>query len=410
MPAYVCVAIDSADDHHDLKASGPGELEALELRIPNTLAGFLAMDAALRERFGAVPRHYAMENPRLLLGRYLLQLGANLHAINPHAVAHQRRALATSGRKDDRLDAQAIHVLLCQRVQEAKAPLQSSSPEGTILAGLVAHRVDMVEEKNRVTNQLTAVLKGFYPRALELFSRLDQPVTLTFLEHFASPAELQAANEETWAQCFEGQRYPRPQRIGQLLLQAQATQVEVSPADQYLGALQVRRLVRVLQVLLTELTRIEQDIEQRFEALPAAKTFRSLPGAADVLAPALFAVFGDHKERWTHWKEVARQSGAVPVTKASGRFRLVHMRHSCDHRARRTLHLLAACSRRACTWAEEFYQAQRKHGKTHGTALRNLAVKWLRILYRLWQDDLTYDESTYLKNLSERQAPRRSLT
>jgi hypothetical protein len=86
--------------------------------------------------------------------------------------------------------------------------------------------------------------------------------------------------------------------------------------------------------------------------------------------------------------------------------RTVNIRRHCDRRARRTLHLFAGCSQRSCAWAREFYAAQRGRGKNHGTALRNLAAKWLRILFRMWQESKPYDEAFYLQRWQARQAPR----
>ena len=60
---------------------------------------------------------------------------------------------------------------------------------------------------------------------------------------------------------------------------------------------------------------------------------------------------------------------------------------------------------RQCDWAREFYQDQKKSGKHHNTAMRNLATKWLRILFRLWKNGEVYDEDLYLKRRDERKAP-----
>ena len=81
----------------------------------------------------------------------------------------------------------------------------------------------------------------------------------------------------------------------------------------------MRRLVRRLQLLLQERESLEAEIKTRFEPLEEAKIFQSLPGAGPVLAPALFALFGDNPARWNDWTEVARNSGTVPITRSSGK-------------------------------------------------------------------------------------------
>jgi transposase len=401
MPAFVAVGIDSSDDHHDVHAVAADQPGVLRMRIGNDLTAFLELEARLRDTFPGQSFRYALENPRSLLGNYLRQQQAAVYALNPRSVVRMREALATSGKKDDPLDAQALSLLL-RELATALRPVQSSSPEGTIVAGLVEQRVDVVEELTRVTNQLQTLLKRFYPLALALFPKLEQPLTMAFLATFSSPAELRAATRTQWQQLFVGTRFPRPSRIELLWQQSRALQVPVTAAEEFLGALQVRRLVRRLQNLAQERESLEAEIKTRFEALTEAKIFQSLPGAGPVLAPALFAVFGDNHERWNDWTEVARNSGTVPITRSSGKSSSVIIRRHCDHRARRTLHLFATCSLRQCTWAREFYQDQKKSGKHHNTAMRNLATKWLRILFRLWKNGEVYDEDLYLKRLDER--------
>jgi hypothetical protein len=62
-------------------------------------------------------------------------------------------------------------------------------------------------------------------------------------------------------------------------------------------------------------------------------------------------------------------------------------------------------SMRYSIWAAAFYRQQREKGKGHHAAIRALAFKWLRILYRCWQDRKPYDEATYLIALRERNSP-----
>jgi len=62
----------------------------------------------------------------------------------------------------------------------------------------------------------------------------------------------------------------------------------------------------------------------------------------------------------------------------------------------------AAESIRHSFWAQLYYQQQRDQGKAHQAAVRALAFKWIRILYRCWQDRTLYDESTYLHALTQR--------
>ena len=78
------------------------------------------------------------------------------------------------------------------------------------------------------------------------------------------------------------------------------------------------------------------------------------------------------------------------------------MRWACAKFLRQTFHELAAFSVRHSVWAGAFYEQKRAQGKDHHGAVRALAFKWIRILYRCWQDGRPYEESRYLEALERR--------
>ena len=82
----------------------------------------------------------------------------------------------------------------------------------------------------------------------------------------------------------------------------------------------------------------------------------------------------------------------------SGNSRVVMFRHSCNKTLRATMHLWADLSRKSCAWAEVYYKQKRAQGKTHAAALRCLAMRWLKILWKMWQTHTPYDEALHLKN------------
>ena len=59
----------------------------------------------------------------------------------------------------------------------------------------------------------------------------------------------------------------------------------------------------------------------------------------------------------------------------------------------------------AVPWARAFYHQQRQRGKTHHAAVRSLAFKWIRILWRCWQDHAPYDDARYERALTQHGAP-----
>jgi hypothetical protein len=90
------------------------------------------------------------------------------------------------------------------------------------------------------------------------------------------------------------------------------------------------------------------------------------------------------------------------VTERSGKKAWVHWRLQCPKFLRQTFVEWTAESMRHSFWAQVSYQQQRDKGNTHQAAVRALAFKWSRILYRCWQERTPYDESTYLQALHRR--------
>jgi hypothetical protein len=128
----------------------------------------------------------------------------------------------------------------------------------------------------------------------------------------------------------------------------------------------------------------------------------SFPGAGPALAPRLIAALGTDRSRFQSAHELQCYTGIAPVLEASGQQRWVHSRWACPKFVRQTIHEWALHSMAKCDWARDYYQARRSRGRSHHTAVRALGFKWLRILYRCWQDRTPYQEEVYVQALGRR--------
>jgi hypothetical protein len=117
------------------------------------------------------------------------------------------------------------------------------------------------------------------------------------------------------------------------------------------------------------------------------------------------AAFGEQRERYARADEIQKYAGIAPVTERSGNKSWVHWRLQCPKFLRQTFVEWAALSIPHCYWAKAYYEQQRARGSSHQAALRALAFKWIRIVYRCWQDRTAYDEATYLNALKRRGSP-----
>jgi hypothetical protein len=93
------------------------------------------------------------------------------------------------------------------------------------------------------------------------------------------------------------------------------------------------------------------------------------------------------------------------VTERSGKKHWVHWRWQCPTFLRQTFVEWAGQTINKSFWAGEFYRQQRAKGSTYQAAVRALAFKWIRILFRCWQTRTPYNEVVYLKALERRGSP-----
>jgi transposase len=167
----------------------------------------------------------------------------------------------------------------------------------------------------------------------------------------------------------------------------------------------VHTLVAQLRVLILEIASLQQDIEQRFEQHPDYEIFHSLPGAGPVFAARLAAAMGSDRSRFASAADVQQFSGIAPVTRRSGKSFCVQHRWAAPKFLKQTFHEFAALSIPQCRWAKAYYEAMGQKGCRHHAAVRALAYKWIRIIYRCWQERIPYDDETYLRALDRRHSP-----
>src|SRR4029434_2163663 len=152
------------------------------------------------------------------------------------------------------------------------------------------------------------------------------------------------------------------------------------------NALVVQALVAPLRGTLQAMTDCDNASADHAQGHPDFPWFAALPGAGAVFAPRLLVAFGEQRERFTSAEELQKYAGIAPVTERSGKKSWGHWRLQCPTFLRQTFVAWAAESIRHAFWAQVYYQQQRDKGKAHQAAVRALAFKWIRILYRCWQE------------------------
>ena len=164
----------------------------------------------------------------------------------------------------------------------------------------------------------------------------------------------------------------------------------------------VQTLATQIPLIQRSIAELEAKIETEMKDHPDASLFTALPGAGKALAPRLLTAFGSQRDRYENADEVATLSGIAPVTKQSGKTRIVHRRYACPKYLRQTFHEFADHARKWCPWSQAYYRLQRSKGMKHHATLRKLASRWIRILFRVWKTRTPYDPDAYLQTIQRK--------
>ena len=396
------IGIDWADSKHDvcLQAAGSErrEFDRFEHQVDRIEQWALSM----RERFaGRIAVALELSKGPLVYALQKYDFFV-LFPINASMLARYREAFKPSRAKDDPTDAQHALELLLRHRDKLKA-LNPQSVQMRTLLYLVEQRRGLVGDKTRFTNRLGCALKQYFPQALDWFEQRDTPLFCDFLTRWPTLAQVKGARKSSLETFFQSHnvRFPKliEQRIGSIKA---AKPLTLDAVVITAHRLQVLVLVDQLRVTLQGIDRFDAKIAAIAPTLPDFALFKALPGAGHSLAPRLLAAFGEQRERFTSAAELQKYSGVAPVTERSGNKRWVHWRWQCPTFLRQTFVEWAAQTINKSFWAAAFYRQQRHKGSSHQAAVRALAFKWIRILYRCWQARKPYDESTYLNALKSR--------
>jgi len=395
--------LDWADQRHEVRLQAVGSEQIESYTVEQKPEALHAWVAELQARFPQGRIALALEQSRGAVIYALMNYTfLCLYPVPPKGLARYRQAFFSSGAKSDASDAD----LLLEMVRSHRNRLRAWQPDDELtrkLRLLVEHRRETVADRTRLTNRLGALLKTYFPQALEWAGELRSLAACEFLSTWPSLEAWQAAGRSTQRKFYHRHRRRPADELEKLLdTIAQAQSLTRDRALVEASVLMSQTLVEQLRTVIAALARLDETLEELFDQHPDQGLFRSLPGAGDALAPRLAAGFGTDRQRYLKAEDMQQFSGIAPVTEASGKQRWVHWRMACPKFLRQTFHEFADASRKKSLWARAYYQQRREQGATHHGAVRALAYKWIRILFRCWQSHTPYDESVYLAALRRR--------
>ena len=327
-----------------------------------------------------------------------------LYPINPKQLSRYRDALHPSGGKDDPGDAKLLAQFLKLHAQQLR-PWKPDSQATRKLARYSEIRRKIVEERKRLTLQLSSLLKQYFPLVKELFPR-NPTLMLTVIRRWPSLGKLKRVHVNT-LRLFLKENGIHDQDKQTEVIEAVRAAVPLT-RDQAIvepGAVYAQLLARQIQDLTNTIEQLDEEIATLTAKHPDHKIFRALPGAGDALVPRLIAAFGSDRGRYDSAEEIQCQSGIAPVTRQSGKTLHVSRRYACPKFLRQTFHEFADHARKWSPWSAAYYRQKREAGCKHHAAVRALAFKWIRIIFRLWKNHTIYDETQYIQQLKKTNSP-----
>src|SRR5262245_28907209 len=397
------VGLDCAEQKHAATLQEANSDQRQRFTLDQTPEALQSWIQQLRNRFAGRAVAIAVEQKRGALIYALMHVDfLHLYPVNPQTLSQFRKAFYPSGAKDDPVDADLLLEILLTHRQHLRVWIPDDVLTRSIQL-LTEDRRHLVDERTALTNQLTTALKMYFPQALDWFGDLHTARACAFLQRWPTLQELKRASASSIRKFYRAQGYRGEEKLEQLIANIQKAQ-PLTPDGAVLlaGAMKVQALVQQIPLLSESIARYDQQIATLFGQHDDSTLFGSFPGAGASLAPRLLAAFGSDRGRFEFAAEMQQLAGIAPVTEKSGTGIWIHWRLACSKFLRQTFHEFAAQSIPRSDWARAYYELLRKRGKSHHAALRALAFKWIRIIFRCWKTRTAYDEAVYCKSLKLR--------
>jgi len=400
------VAIDWADKKHAISLYDPNTGARQQTIVLHTPTALQEWALGLRQRFTGQPIAVCLEQSRGPLIYFLLQFEFfTLYPINPATLAKYRQAFSTAGGKDDPSDADYLLDLL-QHHRDRLRVWRPDDEKTRTLRLLVEHRRRLVNDRTRFSNRLTAALKGYFPQVLSWFEDIPTRLVCDFLARWPQLSALQRARPATINKFLRSHHSTSQVTNQRRLLEIKtAVPLTTDPAVINSSVLQVKVLVDQLRATIEAIAEYDRHLEALCLTHDDYELFAGLPGAGLIHAARLTAALGSDRSRWPSADELLHFSGVAPVIERSGRQFRIRWRYFCPKFFRQTFHEFAAQSIQDSFWARAYYYSQRAKGKEKHAAIRALAFKWIRIIWKCWYTRTPYNEVLYLESLRKKGSP-----
>ncbi|NQW73644.1 MAG: IS110 family transposase [Actinobacteria bacterium] len=391
VPARVCAGVDWAKDDHAIAIIDPSGGVLDRFAVTHDAAGLKSL---VRRLLTAGVDDVGIERGDGPVVEALIQAEFTVLVIPPAQLKNLRSRYGSAGNKDDRYDAYILADVV-RTDRRRLRPLVRDSGATIALRTTVRARRDLVEHRVAAANQLRAHLQIVFPGATSLFAAIDSAITLTFLERFSTQAQadwLSPKRLGTWLSSVSYTGHTDPGILHARLLAAPRGS---TGTDAQTHTVTTLAFVAVLRSLNTQIEALARSIGEQLAIHPDAHIVTSLPRSGTVRAARLLAEIGDARGRFPTADSLACLAGVAPSTRQSGKVKAVTFRWGANKELRDAVCDFAGDSRHANPWAADLYAKARARGHDHPHAVRILGRAWIHIIWRAWQDNLSYDPTKH---------------
>jgi hypothetical protein len=392
------VGDDWAQDHHDVELMDEAGRVLARKRLPEGVAGMARLHEMVGQHLGE-----DADDAEVVIGTEtdrgpwvlaLVAAGYTVYGVNPLQASRYRERLGVSGAKSDGGDAHMLTDMVRTDSHQLRAVAGDSAEAEGIKVLARAHKT-MIWERTRQVQRLRHQLLEYYPAALEAFDDLDAPDALELLGKAPDPARAAALTRaQVSAALKRAGRRNITDKATAILAALRSPQLGQPPAVTAACAAAVRSLIAVITVLNQQVKVLQGQVEENFGRHPDAEIYRSQPGLGAILGARVLAEFGDDPHRYADGKARRNYAATSPITRASGKKKVVAARFVHNDRLVDALNAQAFASMKSSPGARALYDELRARGIEHNDALRRLANRLVGILHGCLKTRTLYDEAT----------------
>ncbi len=328
---------DWAEDHHDVELQDETGRRLERVRLPEGMAGISRLHAMVGRHAGDaedVQVVVGIETDRGMWVQALVAAGYQVYPVNPLQAARFRERLGVSGAKSDPGDAHTLADVVRTERHQLRPIAGDSDTAAAVKVAARAHK-SLIWERTRHLARLRHALLDFFPAALAAFDDLDAPDVLELLGKASDPdAAARLSRAQVRAALKRARRRDVDAKTERILAVLRAPQLRQPAPVTAAYAASVRAQVAILTALNTQIQAMQAQVDAHFGQHPDVEIYRSQPGLGVILGARVLAEFGDDPDRYAEAKARKNYAGTSPITRQSGKMRLIRARYVHNDRLR----------------------------------------------------------------------------